>query len=331
MYAHTRNKEYVKNGVKVTVVSFSATEEYCYEGITVIPEQSIEDELLNRIDLVAYHAPNLRNHIRFFILNCRNKKNVFFIHGHEVLDYTKYYFGRYDNKPFSFLRGVYEKLKLFILRFFILKFKDKISFVYVSEWMKEHFYKNIKLNHNHNLNETVINNSVDDVFLNSRWNADTQKLYDFVTIRPLDEKKYAIDVVITLANENPKKRFLLYGKGNVFEYINKPNNIEHKKKFVEPSNIPQILDQAKSVLMPTRLDAQGVMVCEMASYGIPVITSDISICKEMLSSFNNVFFINNEKPELPLITTLGPNTINLMFESNKLSNKEIDFFKEIIK
>lgn len=329
MYAHTRNKEYVKQGLNVTVVSFSTKEEYTYEGIKVLPEGKVNKELLNRVDLVACHAPNIRNHLRFLILNCLNKKSLFFIHGHEVLDYTKYYFGRYDNKSFSTLRVIYEKFKLLTLRLFISKFKAKLSFIYVSQWMKEHFYKNLKLKIGE-LNETVINNSVDDIFLKKKWSAKCPKLYDFVTIRPLDEKKYAIDVVITLAKSNPEKNFLLYGKGNVFEYIDRPSNLEHKEVFLQPKDIPQVLDQAKAVLMPTRLDAQGVMVCEMASYGIPVVTSDIPICKEVLGSFNNVHFINNEAPVLPTIKKYDDSSYNQAFKANVLIGNEISFFEEMI-
>lgn len=46
--------------------------------------------------------------------------------------------------------------------------------------------------------------------------------------------------------------------------------------------------------MPTRTDAQGLMMCEMAAFGIPVITSDIPVCHEVFDGAENVYFIRNE-------------------------------------
>ena len=45
--------------------------------------------------------------------------------------------------------------------------------------------------------------------------------------------------------------------------------------------------------MHTRTDAQGVMMCEMATFGMPLITSDISVCHEVFDGFNGVGFISN--------------------------------------
>ncbi len=52
-------------------------------------------------------------------------------------------------------------------------------------------------------------------------------------------------------------------------------------------------NSSRCALMPTRLDAQGVMACELASFGMPLITSDIGICRDVFSSFDNVKFIDN--------------------------------------
>ena len=59
--------------------------------------------------------------------------------------------------------------------------------------------------------------------------------------------------------------------------------------------------------MPTRTDAQGLMMCEMATYGMPVITTDIPVCHEVLDSFENVsmFDINDTNVQLePILAQL---------------------------
>ena len=45
--------------------------------------------------------------------------------------------------------------------------------------------------------------------------------------------------------------------------------------------------------MPTRYDAQGLMACELAGFGMPLITSDIPVCPEIFSGMENVAFISN--------------------------------------
>ena len=64
--------------------------------------------------------------------------------------------------------------------------------------------------------------------------------------------------------------------------------------------IVDTLNSARYALMPTRTDAQGLMMCEMAAFGIPVITSDIPVCHEVFDGFENVTFIDNRDSELSL-------------------------------
>ena len=46
--------------------------------------------------------------------------------------------------------------------------------------------------------------------------------------------------------------------------------------------------------MLTRRDTQGVMSCELVTYGIPLITSDLPICHEIFDGVINVSFVNND-------------------------------------
>ena len=56
-----------------------------------------------------------------------------------------------------------------------------------------------------------------------------------------------------------------------------------------------LLNKSKCALMPTRTDAQGVMACEMATFGIPLVTTDLPVCHEVFDTFTNVQFINNDE------------------------------------
>ena len=103
------------------------------------------------------------------------------------------------------------------------------------------------------------------------------KEYDFITIRSnLDDSKYAIDVVNNLANRHPQYKFLLVGKGHFFEHYAKADNIIRIERFITPDEMVALLNKSRYGLMPTKNDTQGIMACEMATFGIPLVTSDFS-------------------------------------------------------
>lgn len=54
--------------------------------------------------------------------------------------------------------------------------------------------------------------------------------------------------------------------------------------------------------MLTRRDTQGVMSCELATYGIPLITSDIPVCHEIFDDFEHVYYLNNDLRNIDLLT-----------------------------
>ena len=59
----------------------------------------------------------------------------------------------------------------------------------------------------------------------------------------------------------------------------------------------QYIDESRVALMLTRRDSQGVMSCELATYGIPVVTSDLKVCHEMFDDVVNVIYLNNDNLE----------------------------------
>ena len=94
------------------------------------------------------------------------------------------------------------------------------------------------------------------------------------------------------------------------------------------------LDESRCGLMPTREDTQGVMTCEMMEYGMPVITSDISVCKEFFSCVNNVKLISNDKVEDivgisdQLFSNLPYKKPNLYIK-NKTMKRELEIIRKL--
>lgn len=295
-YVHSRNIEYMKQKVSVDVLSFSTPESYTYESINVL---SINDSINVRdYDAVISHAPNIRNHYKFITLKQKEIKQLcLFFHGHEILYLNEYYPSPYEWQEQKglikrSLQSIYDRLKTSIIKHLLMQ--DFTKAVFVSNWMKTEGFKCLRIKNSDSIDYRIINNSINTAFLQSQYKFDQDhKAADFITIRPLDGKKYAIDKVIQLANRNPNFSFHIFGRGSYFEHNKIPDNVQVFDTFIEQKDIPKLLNKYRAAVMPTRLDAQGVMMCEMASYGIPIIVSDLPVCQEMLHEFSNAIFIKN--------------------------------------
>ena len=307
-YVHIRNLYYKKNGIKVTVLNFNAKNDYEYEGIKVI---SLKTYYRNRQtyknSILILHAANIRNHFLFLIKNGTNfERFIFFYHGHEVLK-TKdtypepYYYIHQKGRLYKGLVNVYDNIKLFIWKRYLPSIVEKSDFIFVSKWMLDKFVKYTNLSKEKLKHCYIIPNSIGKVFEENNYDFSMKKKYDFVTIRGnLDGSKYCMDIVNSLAKYNKENSFLVIGKGKFFSYYKKAENITWIDKNLSHEEIIEVLNLAKCALMPTRLDAQGVMMCEMASFGIPVITSDIDICQEIKANYSNMYLIDNSNCDIDL-------------------------------
>ncbi|WP_258265086.1 glycosyltransferase [Rossellomorea sp. SC111] len=345
-YVHTRNKYYASEGINFKVLSFDTDRSYIYDGIEVISEYDFHQlHSQNELDLIISHAPNLRNHLRFLKKKeVKYKKLLFFFHGHEVLIKSHYYPKPYNyvkRKPLNELTQLlYDHVKVkFLGSFFRERLKENhASLIFVSQWMKDAFMDNINIDRKLVDNNCyIIHNSLNKEFIETSYNFDSTKKADFITVRPFDQSKYAIDVVVKLAEENPQFTFHVYGKGDYFKHNLKPKNLEVFYEFFTPEQLSNLLDHYRCAIMPTRLDAQGVMMCEMAAYGIPVITSNLSICKEMVSDYGNTYFIDNDQAAINLEKIMGkfdkttsPETLKKKFSSRNTYYREVEVIKEII-
>ncbi|MDV4314273.1 glycosyltransferase family 4 protein [Acinetobacter indicus] len=332
-YVHSRNKIYQSMGEDVAVLSFNTSSKYEFENIAVLPESLVN---FDEYDYILSHAPNIKNHYRL-LKRMNGKKIIFFFHGHEVLRGYKDY-----PKPYKWIRyslfnqilsEIYQIFKFKILRKWLTGIfckKNTIGMVFVSEWMKDKFVKNMGFKPEKYAKVVIIPNAVNEAFITESYVQSSTVVADCITIRPFDESKYAVDLVIELAKANPKKTFHIYGKGEYFKHNICPENVEVFNKFIAQKDIPALLNQYKFAVMPTRFDSQGVMMCEMATFGIPLITSDFSVCIEMLKNFKNVNYLdlNNFSTNIDGLK-FGNKTNKTDFNPYKLVRKELDFFNEL--
>lgn len=326
-YVRTRNVYYLSHGTDVEVLNFSSPEEYIIDGIPVHSKKWFSKDKASSFDLLICHAPNLRNHY-VFLHNYGNlfNKKVFFFHGHEVLNINKVYSKPYsfikNNRAKEFLQNSYDTIKLYLWRKYFEKNSSSCHCIFVSNWMRDEFYKWTKLNPSIlKEREYITYNSVGEVFEKKCWNRNSKKEYDYITIRAyLDGSKYSVDIVNDLAWNNPDKKFLLVGRGEFFNHFKKAPNIKWIDKRLNHKEMCDLLDISKCALMPTRTDAQGVMMCEMAAYGMPLITSDIPVCHEVFNGFTGIGFINNDN-----INSCDINRIYTQIDSGAMKNPRYFF------
>jgi glycosyltransferase involved in cell wall biosynthesis len=298
MYVHTRNRYLRKYFSDIEVMSFSSRRDYLIDDIPVGSVKLVKIIKDIKESRFIFHAPNIRQHFFYVALLHLLKKDIFlYAHGHEFLRinsyYPKPYFYHRKTRLNHLFQDIYDFFKLRLWRLIISR-NNRIKLVFVSKWMLKEFKKNLRLDDLNFDNNIIIPNPVASIFLVKSWNNESKKSYDFVTVRQfLDGSKYAIDLVIDLANALPRCSFAIVGLGNIFNYIDKPSNIVHINKQLNHDEIVTLYSHGEFALLPTRLDAQGVSACEAASYGIPLITSDIEIMHESLDSFYNVIYINN--------------------------------------
>lgn len=310
MYIHVRNKYYSDHGIDVTVLNFEAKDNYEIDNIKVITEDTYRKKN-SKYDIVIAHASNIRNHYRFLKkYGKRFERMIFFFHGHEIVMINEVYPKPYDYmKQNGCLRinaqNFYDRLKLSLWHKYYPKVAYKSDFVFVSNCLHNEFQKYVKLADSDLCgNVNIINNSVGKMFEENSYKYEGEKQYDFITIRNnMDSSTYCIDLVCHLAENNPDFKFLIIGKGNIFKHINKPNNITWIDEFLHHREMLDYINKAKCALMLTRRDTQGVMSCELVTYGIPLITSDLPICREIFSDISNVAFIKNSTEKVDLRQT----------------------------
>lgn len=298
MYIHTRNLAYIKYGYQVKVLNFSCKNKYIKDDIEVI---SLEDYQKNeeKFDILLSHASNIRNHYKFLKNYSDNfKKIIFFYHGHEVLkinkDYAKPYFYKKKNVFEYIFQNLYDFYKLKVWKNYLPKIVNKSEFIFVSNWMKSMFEKNVMNLGKYRSKVHITYNCIGKTFEDSLYDFESTKKYDFITIRSfLDGSKYAVDLVVELANLLPNKTFCVIGKGEFFNHFQRPENLIWINENLNHQKIKEYLNMSRIALMPTRTDAQGLMACEIASIGMPLLTSDIEICHEIFDSFDNVKFFSN--------------------------------------
>jgi len=304
MFVHTRNMEYIAKGHEVIVlVPSKDSSEYMIDGIKVISSNVFElVRYLDDADRVMIHLllhrvdKNTDAGFLYDIILKERIPTLFFIHG--VESQTIWNSRREDIKwlnPRTIARWLYRDCYLIKKMIKTLRqFNESgfpCKFVTPSRWMLEESIRHTGIDLTNK--SLVIPNGIDtEHFLfESHW----KNRHKLLSIRPLFYRgKYAVDLLIEAASKQSDLFDMsLYGRGDDEKLIGeiaqktiKSLNFNLKPEFINQKDIPGIHSQHGIYLAVTRMDAQGVSMCEAMASGMPTISFDTCAIPEFIEHNN---------------------------------------------
>jgi N-acetyl sugar amidotransferase len=287
VFVHTRLKEY-KKYFDVLVVGYNKSlvndRTYEYEGISV----NIVNDLDRFFDLVIAEQPDviighLIQHIYVDFLISLKKPLVIFFHGFETTSWRRRLMNYTSPGDLRYLVPyVIENIKQLSKVKKLVKHsnaRNDIKFVFVSEWLREAASHDLKLPIN---NSTVIPNGINVDLFDYKLKSSAHRKR-ILLIRSFKAKNYANDLAIEAILKLSKKDFFndleitIHGEGYLFKSLTDRvkhfQNVSVNNFYIENKYISSVHERHGIFLCPSRLDSQGVSMCEAMSSGLVPVTS----------------------------------------------------------
>lgn len=308
-FVHSRVKGY-KASCEVAVIGFNSNlrqdRVFEYEGISVwiTRDQSFFEQKIREYNPDAIVAHLIQHSIANLLLSF-HKPLVIFIHGFEALswkrrlmNYTKpgdlpylLKYVRENRKQLKGLKEVVEKTKK----------RNDVHFIFVSNWLKEAARLDVNTTF---FNAHVIPNGIDTTLFSFQKKAEEQRK-KILILRSFKARNYANDIAVEVISILSKKKFFselefcIYGEGYLFKSLT--DKVKHfpnvilNNYFVENKIIPSIHKQYGIFLCPSRLDTQGVSMCEAMASGLVPITCPVGGIPEYATNGVSSFQIETAK------------------------------------
>ena len=309
VFVHSRVMQ-IRKYFDVEVVGYnnyiSSLRQYTYEGIPVLITSNIElfySRLIEaKPDIVIGHF--VQHNYLDFILSIK-KPLVIFFHGYEILSWRRRLMN-YNSigslrylLPYAISNCIQRrKLRRFV---HLSNQKDSIHFVFVSNWLYNAAKRDLKISFR---KHQIIPNGIDtDRFVFEKKHLELRR--KILLLRSFKAKNYANDIAIDAILLLSKRAFFdelefcIQGEGYLYksltEKIRHFKNVTFNNAFVENKGIPQIHKSYGIFLCPSRLDTQGVSMCEAMSSGLVPITTCVGGIPEYVEDGVSGFFANDSK------------------------------------
>lgn len=300
-FVHSRVKEYHKNGIEVDIYSMrpdgSKIGKYYFDGVEVYNgDKNALTFLLNSkaYEKILIHFVNPQM-IEGIKNSKKDHKLIIWIHGFETERWFRRKFN-YTEEEIEQNKEKWESEDIKKMEFMKTLYLDPNNkFIFVSKWFKEAVAE--KDTECQVKNYEIIPNVVNEEIFNYIPKQKDQRK-NILTIRPFASNKYANDLTVKAILELSKEDFFndltftIYGKGKLFEELLKPlrkfNNIKIYEKFLTQDEISKEHKKNGIFMCPTRLDAQGVSMCEAMSSGLVPITIGVTAIPEYVDKESGI-------------------------------------------
>jgi glycosyltransferase involved in cell wall biosynthesis len=297
-FLHSRVKAYKAAGLNVEIFRITSEPGFPYrefEGIDVASgNAALLDATLatGQYKKVLVHLldSNMWNVLKKYIDHI---KIIVWVHGAEIQVWQrrKYEFERMDSKEIDRQK----RLSAQRVKFWndILKNPHKnLKLIFVSKYFKNESLMDLGLETESSSYE-IIHNYIDtNLFKYNKKSAEDRK--SILSIRPYASRKYAndlaVDAIVKLSEKSffNDLKFTIIGNGELFEDTVLPlrqfDNVKIIKKFLTHSQIAKEHAKHGILLVPTRMDSQGVSRDEAMSSGLVPVTTRIAAVPEFVDN-----------------------------------------------
>lgn len=338
-FIHRRVKAYQAKGLDVEVFvlhgAFQTFEEYTFDGVHV--SRGLKSDLYATLSETKYSKILIhfvsQDMIDAIMDSAQDVPIIIWVHGFEAEAWHRRWFNfmssKDDLKRILQMKDSFYENQLKLMNWLYQTKELNLQFVHVSKWFKEHIAECDARAVSQNA--SIIPNIVDSDLFNYQEKSEKQR-FKVLSIRPYASHKYANDQSVDAVLELSKRpyfdrlEFAFYGEGKLFEKTLLPlrnfENVTLHKSFLNQNEISELHKEYGIFLCPTRLDSQGVSMCEAMSSGLVPISSDITAIPEFVThNYSGLL----AKPEDPV--DLADMIERLFFNSslfNKLSKNASD-------
>lgn len=294
MFVHERVRQYREQGhsVQVFCLNDRAQEQiWQFEGQDVFSVHSDGLDLaLGRVKTVCVHFLTadmwkvLKNHLDHIRL-------IVWLHGSEIQPYTRRLFLYKGKVPQDAIRASDARKKLWKEVFARADAGDAdIRFVCVSKYFAGEIAEDNNLDPVYiERHFIIIHNNVDEDCFRYREKTAEHRLH-LLSIRPYASTKYANDLTAKCIEELAARPFFeelhfsIYGDGVLFDDVTAPltkfENVSIEKRLLTHEEIARVYEHHGILIVPTRMDAQGVSRDEGMHAGLVPVTTAVTAIPE---------------------------------------------------
>lgn len=282
-FVHARAKAYAERDQEVRAFVPGPSGDWTFEGIPAT--QRGLGGLPAAIgawapDAVALHGPYFR---LIQAIRRVNAPYVVWVHGHEALwNFGGFRHGR--SVADRALRALKTPGRLVWQMTQVRRFlRSSPRVVFVSAWMKRQAELHTAASYPHSV---VIPNPVDTRLFGYRWRAAALK--HGVTIRSLNSRKYGVDLAIRAMTRAGGADLSIVGSGSLEPALRRlTSRLGAPVRFAAPSiphqELPRIHGEHGFFVAASRVEAQGVAMCEAMASGLPPVAMAVGGIPEFVT------------------------------------------------